>query len=389
MAETTLQQPNTSVATDGPQGGEQTPTPDSTTQSVEDNGLNLSDLAEQLGVSDIMGKDNTAPTAPQPEPEEERQQDAPDQDEEETPTPDADPTVDKQDEDDADAPIIPEDDEESPEEEEDDDEPNEPEDTAEKPGWFQKRIDKLTRQKKEAKEEAQTLKAKTEELEAKLQESTAKLDGMAQPVMQATPKNPFADTLDAGEIDKRVTQAETARQWLIDHPRGGEIELPDGETVEISEEAASRKREELDELIKTHAPARKKFIADFAKAQEIAAKKYPNMLKPGHEHVQMAVGLIQDVPELLNIPDRTLVLGDYVTGALVRQGKYRLVKVGDKEAAAPAAKPAPASPPPEPSATAPARKPVTPKSQASRQRALETGNDDDITAALEEMLGAR
>lgn len=388
MAETqTL--PTSSAATDGTTGAEQTPTPDSNMQSVEGEGLDMNAFYEQLGMETPTGTEDTdidhgaTPAG--------KQAQAPVQDEEQeddtSTTPE--PTDEADQDDDEPSAILSEDDEPSDEGEGDED-ADEPTDADEKPQWFQKRIDKLTRQKKEAREQLVSVKKEAEEYKQKLEQTEAKIKDMAHPVMQATPESPFADVLDPSQIDAKVKSAESARQWLINHPQGGEIELENGETMEISPEDASRKRAELDELINKHAPARKEFLAKRGQFQELASKVYPTLLKPGHEHTKIAAGLVQDVPQLLNIPDSTMVLGDYVTGALVRQGAYRLVKATAPDAAKPAQpaapkRPAAPTPPPEPSATAPSRKPATPAADAARKRAAETGDRDDVIAAFEAM----
>lgn len=207
------------------------------------------------------------------------------------------------------------------------------------------------------------------------------------PVLPPTPDNPFADTLDPSEIDKRVASAENARQWLIDNPEGGEIETGNGNTLELDAKDVSRRLADLNNVIDKHAPARKEFLQQREHFQREVKNRYPAMLKEGSQMVQYAAGIANENPGIMNLPDGNLIIGDSYVGALVRNGQYRLVPVKKDQAEEKSKQPAvakkrAATPPPAPQPSAPSRKSPTPDSAASRQKAVDSGKREDVADYL-------
>src|SRR6266576_3934076 len=92
----------------------------------------------------------------------------------------------------------------------------------------QKRIDKLTAQKKTAEEAATKLEGELAELKSKF----------ATPSIAVTPtrESPLANIFSGEELAKRHEAARTARSWAMRHPNGGEVDMGEGQVKFLTAE---------------------------------------------------------------------------------------------------------------------------------------------------------
>jgi len=336
--------------------------------------FNLSDLTAQLEHA-FMGEDepetpadpSPAPTAPKP----------------------ADPPADPQaaDSDDDLQPLLGDDDAADSDDLDDDEDadpaadPQDDHPDAKAPKWVQKRIDRLTAQKRELKEEAAAAKATAAALEARVKSLEANLV-----VAQPTADDPLADVLDTATLDTTIRQAKAVRAWCIENPDGGAI--PDGKGGEVEYDAreVARRRAAAEDILGEHAPARRTWITERQTADERARKLYPALYKDGTEERKAYEEILRRTPSLARDPYAPLRAGRELLGFLIESGRYKAIPV--KAAAAADAKPATPAPRP-PAAPKPSASPRPGPDAAiaaKRQRAFDTGNVGDLAEALESMI---
>lgn len=109
-----------------------------------------------------------------------------------------------------------------------------------------KRIDKLTRQKKEALEKAETLERELSDVKAKLESGQAE-----RPVAVANQADPFGDVWDAKKLDDEWTKARDLKRWCEDNIDGCEI----GDKEYSSSEIKQIKRR-VEDALDVHIPSR-------------------------------------------------------------------------------------------------------------------------------------
>lgn len=208
-------------------------------------------------------------------------------------------------------------------------EPEDQEPEAGRPDKIQKRIDKLTAQKKEAQERA-------EELEEQLAEAQRRLED--RPETQGLPpqlnsENPFAAVSDIRELEKQkqlaaaqIEFADDMEDTLSTDPgrveaalRAENVQLKDefGEE-DFSEERMAKflkqVRRNADRAERKWLPAQEQFIAKARAAEEYAKQKYPWIGNPNSKAAQYMDRLLAEFPPLQNLPEKKLFMARYITG---------------------------------------------------------------------------
>lgn len=259
----------------------------------------------------------------------------------------------------------------------------------------QKRINKLTAQKKELAERLAAREAELREAKAKL------LDAAAAPERSAG-GDPLSDVMDvdtlaqrAAEAKARAAEAEQRIAWCRKHRHGGEVLKAKGstETVHLdADEVAEMREAEEDalraarEVLEKHVPARMQWLEVREKVDQTARAAYPGMYAEGTADAKYRTEFLAQIRGLREHPLADLFIGDALVGAKVRHGQLVAVpKVKPKPAAkAPAPKPAlsaAASP-------APSREPGSgPDTRALLERAVKSGSEADIEAAIAARFG--
>lgn len=283
-------------------------------------------------------------------------------------------------------------DKEEEQEDEDGEEEPEPEATP-----VQKRINKLTAQKKE-------LQAKLTALET--EHATLKAGGLkpGQPVpLVPLAEDPLSHLSSAEDVQAKIQQAKAAIAWCKANKNGGQVPKEPGsaERVELTAEDVEATREEQEAILNEHAPARLQWLQRFDEAHAQALTAYPDVFKAGTKDNAFVREVIKHVPGLARHPLHELFIGDMIAGAGVRMGTHKLVRVtppaaAGKAAAAPAPgtaatgkAPSAARPSLAASAAAPAPRPrgARPDTSATMERALK--GDIDSGDAVDAMLAAK
>lgn len=259
----------------------------------------------------------------------------------------------------------------------------EPKDKADTPEWVQKRLSKMSEQKREWKAKAEQAEAKAKALEADLESARA-----GKITLPPTADNPLADVLDEKTLGEKLATARAALDWLDENPDGGTVELGEGKEMELSAAEVAKRKRYFERLINEHAPARKAWIANREAATAEAKKHYPSIYQEGSRLAKVREGILSNIPGLAARHDADVFVGDAFVGALVRTGQLKVFKNDAKKQTPPPA-PKPSTPAKPAAHSAPVSGPATAKArqaEALLQRAAKTGKRADLAGALEVML---
>lgn len=211
------------------------------------------------------------------------------------------------------------------EESEDDDETKDEE--APTQDKIQRRIDKLTAQKKEALEKAQSLETEAAQAKQRLAELEAQLNESARPVLSPTADNPLADVDTPEALEAKIKSAQEVRRWALKNTDGATVRRPDGSEVYLDADQVKDYLLKADDVLTIHAPARKEWLAQRAPAVEAAKNVFPDMFKKGTPMHTAYQATVKQAPELLKIPQHEYWIG------LALYGEQALVAKQQAEAA--------------------------------------------------------
>jgi hypothetical protein len=235
--------------------------------------------------------------------------------------------------------------EEADEEDETDEEPAK--DSSKLPKGVQKRIDKLTAQKKEAEKQLKELSERLGELEANNTPGETKVVPVGQGL------NPYFQLQSEQEIQAEIKNARQVRRWAEENPDGAIVTGKDGNEIEYSAEEVRRIKLNAIDALEEQLPAQLNYVANRRQFDAEAEKAYPFLKQRTSPEYQYAAELIRAFPEIQKFPDFKLSIGDMIEGRKLREGKSKK--------AAPMVKKAPANPR---AASAPTQ--VNPKNLASK-----------------------
>lgn len=195
----------------------------------------------------------------------------------------------------------------------------------------QKRIDKLTRQRKEAEADADTYR---QELAAMREELAELRDSRSEPA--PSQDNPYANKTTVRELERAEEEAEDWLEWCEDNPDGGDRGGREYDIDDIKQiRRAARK------ALRTHIPKQKQYLEAARSYDPIANDVYPFWKKPVSAEFKVAQEFVKSVPGIKQFPDYKIIIGDYLYGRYMREQA-----INKKSAPAPAKKapPQPASP---------------------------------------------
>lgn len=218
--------------------------------------------------------------------------------------------------------------EEAEEEEETDEEPVK--DSSKLPKGVQKRIDKLTAQKKEAEKQLKELSERLGELEANNTPGETKVVPVGQGL------NPYFQLQTEQEIQAEIKNARQVRRWAKENPDGAIVTGKDGSEIEYSAEEVRKIELNAIDALEEHLPAQMNYVATRRQFDSEAEKAYPFLKQRTSPEYQYAAELIRAFPEIQKFPDFKLSIGDMIEGKRIREGKSKK--------ASPMVKKAPASP---------------------------------------------
>jgi hypothetical protein len=201
----------------------------------------------------------------------------------------------------------------------------------------QKRIDKLTAQKKTAEERADSLKTELDDLKSKY----------AAPVPVApTAASPLSDIQTEADLVTKVNHIQEAKTWCIQHLDGGEVDKGDGNKQWLDGNTVKSILANAEVMLSKHVPERKEFIANRRVFDTEAQREYPALFKEGTEPNKTYRQWLNVFPECQRYPDISLIIGDAIVGQKIRFDRAKARNNGKVPTASqPLAPPAPAASP--------------------------------------------
>jgi hypothetical protein len=166
----------------------------------------------------------------------------------------------------------------------------------------QKRIDKLTAQKRAAAEEAAAVKSQYEEAQKRLQELESQVNEASRPILQPSAENPLADVDTAEALDAKIKSAQEVRRWALRNTDGATVKRPDGTEVYVDADEVKNYLIKADDVLTVHAPARREWLAQRQPAVEAAKNLFPDLFTKGSALNQAFQATVKQAPELLKLP---------------------------------------------------------------------------------------
>lgn len=248
---------------------------------------------------------------------------------------------------------------------------NKTEDQAEEePSGYRKRIDKLTRQKREALEKADELERELNETKTKLEQNQSE-----RPVPVVNQTDPFADVWDAKKLDDEWTKARDLKRWCEDNIDGCEI----GDKEYSSSEIKQIKRR-VEDALDVHIPSRARFLNNYKQIQPIAEQIYPFWKDRKSTQYTEAQAVLRQLPQLSALPEHQVLVGDFLEGRRLRMEREMKSKT-------PVRVPAKAPSQPGKPTAAPVKKDSAKANlQFAKSRFQKSGSTTELAQVLKRML---
>src|SRR4029077_18803535 len=199
----------------------------------------------------------------------------------------------------------------------------------------QKRIDKLTAQRKGAEEKAAALEAELTDLKSKF---------VAPPPVAPTPASPLAGIETQAELQERLKLVLRAKNWAIQNLDGGNIDLGEGKTKWLDGPEVKQILANAEDMLSLHIPQRNQYIQAKTDFDSQALRAYPSLFKAGSPDNQEMLVWLKEFPECRKYPDIALIIGDAIMGRKIRFAKAAQAKGGNGQTP-PLATPQPAAAP--------------------------------------------
>ncbi len=203
----------------------------------------------------------------------------------------------------------------------------------------QKRIDKLTAQRKEAQEKAETLERELETAKAKLQELEST------PSTPASSKsNPLSDVWEFQKLNQIFEEARGVKRWCEDNSDG--VVLQDGR--ELSSKDVRDIKRKAEDNIEINIPQRVQYLQQFSKAKQEAETMFPFWKDRTSPDYLEAQGALKTIPEIKNHPEYQKFIGWAIVGKKAMDEKAKkpsqIIKKAPSQPAQPKVSPSRANP---------------------------------------------
>ncbi len=184
---------------------------------------------------------------------------------------------------------------------------SETEDSDEESLGYRKRIDKLTRQKKEALEKAEALERELNDAKTKLEQTNDR----PTPVQSAA--DPFADVWEVSKLNDEWSKARNLKRWCEDNIDGCEVE-----GKEYSSEDVKQIKRRVEDAIDLHIPNRARFLQNYQQIKPIAEQLYPWWKDRSATEYTEAQAVLRQLPQIASLPEYQVLVGDFIAGRKLR-----------------------------------------------------------------------
>lgn len=244
-------------------------------------------------------------------------------------------------------------------------------DESEEPAWFQKRIDKLTRQRRDAEDEVKDLRGEMKELRGQVTDN-------ATPASRTNSDSPFEHLTSQEQIDAERQKAKDLRRWCRKNRDGAVINGKNGE-VEYDSTQIEDILENAEEALDTHLPEREKFVEASVYWEPEAVKAYPWIEDRGSNENKLFNQALKAFPQVKALPDYKILLGDMLVGRALRISNETSKPESKIKAKA---KPKAPKQPAAPSADRTTTPPTAAKISANKNRFLKSGQESDLAELM-------
>ena len=179
------------------------------------------------------------------------------------------------------------------------------------PDKVQRRIDRLTAEKHELREERDVIKA---ELQALRQQAEAK-----PPVVTIDPENPLSCFTDASSLEEQVTKAKQVLRHT-DENRDGMTVTINGQEQYYDADAIKEIRRNAHKLV-DDAPKQLEYIKLREELLPVAKATYPELFTAGTVPKAYLDASVKSYPWLTRFPGYELIVGDAFVGESMRRAK--------------------------------------------------------------------
>lgn len=254
---------------------------------------------------------------------------------------------------------------------------------------FQKRVDKLTAQKKAAEEKAAEVAKRLEELEKAKAEAEAKLNEASRPVLSPTPDNPLADISSEAELEQRIQSAHAVRRWALQNSDGATVKAADGTEKFVDAAEVKQYLIQADDLLTIHAPARREWLKEYSAMHEPVKEVFPQLFQAGTPENKSYLDYLKKRPSFAREPDRDYVFAMALLGEQKWKEMQEVEAAKEKAAKKASSVKSEAQKAPTPAKPVSSPKTVTKGSGNAAKRVMQGGaTRDDLDAMiLEELLG--
>ena len=246
------------------------------------------------------------------------------------------------------------------------------------PDKVQRRIDRLTAEKHELREERDVVKA---ELESLRKQAEAK-----PPVVTIDPDNPLSSFTDASALEAELSKAQAVLDWTEDNRDGGSVTV-NGEEKYFDADAVKQIKANAKSLLRA-APKQQEYLKVREQVLPEAQAVYPDFFKSGTTAKAFLDATLKQYPWITRIPTWELVVGDAFVGQQMRLAKIEQQqrKLGSSKATT-----SPAAAAKVPKTPSPAARPKVSGSEAALRHKADAvfksgGNADALTAYLEALV---
>jgi len=172
---------------------------------------------------------------------------------------------------------------------------------------YRKRIDKLTRQKKEALEKAESLERELNDAKTKLEQTNDR------PTSMQSAADPFSDVWEVSKLNDEWSKARNLKRWCEDNIDGCEVE-----GKEYSSDDVKQIKRRVEDAIDLHIPSRARFLQNYQQIKPIAETLYPWWKDRSAAEYTEAQAVLRQLPQIASLPEYQVLVGDFIAGRKLR-----------------------------------------------------------------------
>jgi len=203
----------------------------------------------------------------------------------------------------------------------------------ETPSGEQRRINKLTKNWREAEDRVKHQEDRIRYLESQARENPDQVKP------RPTAENPYAYMQTGEEVEGEEHLVEEWLDWCEDNPDGGERDGKDYTDDDVRGiKKACRKAQSK------HLPAQRRYVEKLSQYTQVAETIYPFWAKPYSQEHQIAKEMLKQVPGIMNDPSYKIIVGDALYGRAMREQMASKMRKGNKAAPNRKAPPQPGTP---------------------------------------------